>query len=134
MFTFKHYQGETLHVGAKLALDNHLFVVGWQLQGILNQLTYEHDTRSQLVLASSGSVTVGCVLYEAGSNSLQAFVRKPFRRNGIASQCIRRMKDLPSNIGAAEGIDGSLIFWSKNGVHARQRDYNWWPIGSMDNY
>jgi hypothetical protein len=50
-----------------------------------------------------------------------AFTKKFERFQGFASKCFQAL-DLEPGSWAGEGIQGTLEFWKKNGVHARPRN------------
>jgi hypothetical protein len=133
MTTFKHYELGSLKVGAQLALSNRLYVSGWTLSNLYRDFVDGYRAEgSQIVIASHGSnpaTPVALALYYGRDHQVMAFTRQSFRRQGLAVECVKRLKNLPENVVAGEGIDGTLEFWQKAGIPAHARDYNFWPRG-----
>jgi GNAT superfamily N-acetyltransferase len=130
MMAFKHYAGATLPVGASLAQSNRLYVPGWTLSTLYADFKDGFRAEgSQLVIASKDGTPIAAALFYGRDHQVMAFTRQAFRRQGLAVQCIKRLKALPENVVAGEGIDGTLEFWQKAGIPAYARDYDFWPRG-----
>lgn len=98
--------------GADIALKSRLYVSGWSLSCDLQRyrrdpIGYRHV---KIVLAYDGDKPVGVVAAEV-NGTVQAFVRKSYRRRGIASGMIRAHGIKVVYCG--DGIDGSYKFWDK---------------------
>lgn len=100
-----------------MALNHRLFVSGWCLSGMLRDFranATSHCGRLQIVLAFDGDKPVGVVTvekYNGYGNYGTAFIRKSYRRRGIASSAIK-FGDLEIT-KFDEGIPGSFDFWLK---------------------
>lgn len=106
------YSEMEVHRGADIALKNRLYVSGWSLSCDLKRyrrdpIGYRHV---KIVLAYDGEIPVGVVAAEP-NGTVQVFVRKSYRRRGIASGMIRSHGIKVVYCG--DGIDGSYKFWDK---------------------
>lgn len=98
--------------GADIALKSRLYVSGWSLSCDLQRyrrdpIGYRHV---KIVLAYDGDKPVGVVAAEV-NGTVQAFVRKSYRRRGIASGMIRNHGITVGYYG--DGIKNSDKFWNK---------------------
>lgn len=113
MISFKKYESAPeLREACSLALRHRLFVNGWFLREDLwdiRQDPHFYVGRSQIVLAFNCGEPIGIILSDAGVTS--AFVRKSFRRQGVAGNAIKFGNIEITKFG--EGIRGSLDFWLK---------------------
>ena len=120
-FEVKVYKGSTLSEGAALCLDARLFVPGWTLRPTLLTMRDRKGAHpGQIALGFKNDVPVALVLYDG--NMLMAFCKKFERYQGFASRCFQAL-DLEPGSWAGEGIQGTLVFWNKQGVHAIPRDH-----------
>jgi len=108
--------------GVKLALKNRLYVPAsnYCLREELQELrqhatTYKHD-RIALAKDTSTGKYVCCIYLKF--HHLQSFTRKAYRKRGIARATITRMGQLPKEVYAMDGIEGSYKFWEKVGINA----------------
>lgn len=106
---FKLFSGKDAEKATMIAKKARLYVSGWSLRDFLVLLDYETDKSAQVALAYDGEKPIAVVV--SFCDETQAFVRKSYRRKGLASSLIKStgIKILNTSIG----IKGSDKFWSK---------------------
>lgn len=117
------FSGATLEDGAALALKHRLYVTGWSLRkNLLNvqSLDTKKKNRTQIVLTFDNDKPVAVTLFSAASGKrvfLMMFVRKSYRRKGIATNMIElwRRNYKCKKFVAFLGSDGSEAFFKKIG-------------------
>lgn len=106
------YEGETLKLGAKIAVKHKLYVSGWDLsyrfKDIIRSKTPRKDIKLSLVYIDDTPVAVAY----SSIRSAQAFCRKSERKKGYGSDAVKAIPDINTNYGGY-GLIGSDIFWSK---------------------
>ena len=112
VFEVKVYEGESLPVGAKIAMDSRLWVPGWMLHGRLESYIDKRLTVGEISLGFLDGEAV-CIVCHDGYHAM-AFCKKALRGNGYASKCVSKFTK--KTLRAEEGITGSAIFWRKNNV------------------
>lgn len=111
MIEVKVYTGTDARDAAKQAISAALYVPGWTLHDRLRRVQVGR-IEGAIALAYKDSKPVAVVLVRASDGFTAAFVRKPLRRQGIASKCIIELKAAGVEPRSAdEGVDGSLNFW-----------------------
>lgn len=97
---------------AKIALSNRLFVNGWCLNEDLHDIIDKDCKHSIVELHYDGDKPVGVAVYHA--HYIQVFVRAKYRRSGIGSQLVEKIKNkVPRIKNHGTGIVGSDEFWQK---------------------
>ncbi len=123
MVSYKTYAEREVSEAADIVLKNRLYVSGWLMSGLMKKLRESSSEFSdvEIVLAFDEQIPVGvCVHYSKEDfmrhkySRIQAFVRKQYRRNGIGSKMVRRVKK--TRPFAYHGVDGSDLFWHSVGV------------------
>ena len=107
------YSGSTVGPAADIALKNRMYVSGWSLSGELKRIRDRfHANDCKIALAWYGDIPLAVAVINDGS--VQAFCRKAFRRNGLASRCVSAVKR--TSCTADLGIVGSSAFWTKHNI------------------
>jgi hypothetical protein len=107
------YRMMAIDKAADIALKNRLYVSGWCLSGDLKHYrenASSYEDRLKIVLAYDDDKPVGVVVSDERYGDVQAFVRKSYRRRGIASGAIKHGRIKVRHCG--DGIDGSEHFWT----------------------
>ena len=104
------YSEDDAKVGADIALKNRLYVSGWSLSKVLQQIRYG-IIRADVLIAFNNDTPVSVVVVETNRLYAQAFTRKSMRKRGIAKSLIKECGAKIKSTGI--GIDGSSVFWSK---------------------
>lgn len=108
------YQGKHAQTAADNALKNRLYVSGWALSGHLKDIKSGYKLEdSKISLAWYQDKPVAVAISQG--DFIMAFCRKALRRNGLASRCVRAIKNDDSI--AQHGIIGSEAFWEKQNIH-----------------
>lgn len=111
-FTTVMYQSRTLKMGAQLALDNRLYVPGWNLSRVLQHLKTVDNSVDRVTIGFLDGKAIAVAALEG--NFVNAFCRKAYRNRGYGRRCVTALR--ASNLEAGTGIDGSDVFWRKLGV------------------
>lgn len=120
MLLIKHYSNNTiyedcelLHIGREIALNNQLFVDGWSFQRWLKHYPIEH-----IFIPFYKDEPVGCCIIlntMAGGCNFGIFIKEKYRRLGIGTKTIQRMKEVydVDMIRYGYGCDWSFDFFEK---------------------
>lgn len=102
---------------AEIALKNRLFVSGWLLNKILNQVKNGFISANlEIYYENELPVGVAVNITEENYNDYKTmiFVKKSYRNKGIGSKLIKQLNpSIDSMVG--KGVPNSVNFWVKNG-------------------
>ena len=107
---FKLFSGKEAVNAAIIAKKARLYVNDWSMRSMFIDIeNKQYSTNAQIAIAFCEEVPIAAVITYA--NETHAFVRKSYRKRGVASNLIK-------STGIAikrtqEGIKGSDKFWSK---------------------
>lgn len=119
------YQKETLPIGASLARQNHLYIAGWQMNGIYktfekytwDSLKWGVGAKQLLALSFVEGIPVSCAILHY--KQIMAFTKVAFRRQGHADALVKMILDegRPEGLFATTGIDCSEFLWESNNIN-----------------
>lgn len=98
---------------AALALSNRLFVNSWTLREDL-MWAVEHPNQYTIKLEFVNKCPVGIALLDKRDGLVSIFVRKEYRRKGLGTKLINKLKNNIKKAGY--GIVGSDKFFNKVGI------------------
>lgn len=98
---------------AALALSNRLFINSWTLREDL-MWAVEHPRQYTIELEFVNKRPVGVALLDKRDGLVSIFVRKKYRRNGVGTKLINKLKNSIKKAGY--GIVGSDKFFNKVGI------------------
>lgn len=106
---FKLFSGKDAVNAAIIAKKARLYVNDWAMRSMFIDIENTSNPKAQIAIAFCEEVPIAAVITYA--NETHAFVRKSYRKRGVASNLIK-------STGIAikrtqEGIKGSDKFWSK---------------------
>lgn len=106
---FKLFSGKDVVNAASIAKKARLYVNDWSMRSMFIDIENTSNPKAQIAIAFCEEVPIAAVITYA--NETHAFVRKAYRKRGVASNLIK-------STGIAikrtrEGIKGSDKFWSK---------------------
>ena len=119
MFKVKTWRGAAASFGAQIAIEERLFISGWDLRWHLGLMTESTKLNDNTGIAI-GYVNDEAVCTVVDLKIAMAFCREAHRRNGYCSKALKGlMKNRPGEKSAptaCAGIEGSENFWALNGV------------------
>ena len=100
---------------ARKALSHRLFVNGWQLREYLIDITDMEITADIALAYNENQVPIGVAITKKDSGFTMVFVRKKYRKQGVGTALVMRLKKENPRIGLwfSEGIKGSMKFAQK---------------------
>lgn len=122
MITYLLYEDFSVREAAEIVMKNRLFVPGWLMHGLMKRVRDSPNSwfdSSRIAIAYDKGTPIGVGFYYqqlfASNPRVQSFVRKRYRRQGIGSALVNKVKkdEVPF---AYHGVDGSDKFWNSVGV------------------
>lgn len=115
--------GSTVKPLVKMALENKLYVETWSLKDEYEWILAKNPDRLTHVSIGLAFVDDGehvdkpvAVVLLTSYGQAMAYCKPSFRRKGITSKIISRMRDKLEGAVVDEGIIGSDKFWMKNNL------------------
>lgn len=97
---------------AKLALEMHLYVPSWTMQGAYADIKSGENVDYDFAMAFSGKKVLGCIILNKMTGEVDVFVKKEYRRQGVGSKLIQMMKEHNNEVsGHFRGAKGSIPFF-----------------------
>lgn len=101
---------------ANIALENNLYVRGWNLQDRLSEIVLGFSNYP-IALIYYNKIPLGVCIVNTEKNVFEIFVTVAYRNRGIGSLLINHMKKLYPNVkGNLNGEFGTNIFFRKCGL------------------
>lgn len=104
---------------ADIALKHRLYVSGWRLTEILQDIR-KGRLEANVAIAYDQGVPIGVSIlleeYRDNMDHIQVFVRKSYRRNGIGKKLVNRLCKQKGNVYAIYGVEQSIDFFNNLGI------------------